>query len=446
MAKVDCSKAPEGATHYLAGGPNLLWYQVGQSVCLWHGGWVLVKCLPPISEAIPATQAPDWSDAPPRATHYVHSSQPSVEPGWYVADGVKMRLIGRDDEYIFRLDDVHHGCGLTLVERPAVAPDWAAAPEGTTHHAPAITLKAFYYPPRWLKDEGGSFMYANWENDWFWRPYGSMQRGRVPTLIARPVAEPAQFSPEWATAPDDATHHTRDKCEAPWRKVVGGDVFMWHRGAWELIGMPAGLGKYVQRPAVEFVPFDFSGEVRDYGPAKKLAEISWTAAPEWATLFLVHNEHPNMYAWAAGFDKGAKFARLDGAPGPGALLPQFWQVVGERVTVWNGEGNPPIGTDCIVRPHNSQWGFPDVSDYVCDVAGYHGELVWLISAERGSVISRIDKVDFLPRRTPEQIASEARIAAAQVWLKDVEEKYGKAAADKCEDILMEAEASKKVKP
>lgn len=53
---------------------------------------------------------------------------------------------------------------------------------------------------------------------------------------------------------------------------------------------------------------------------------------------------------------------------------------------------------------------------------------------------------FAPLKTPEQIASEERIEAAQVWLKGVEEQYGKEAADKCEDILMQFEARMKVAP
>lgn len=249
---------------------------------------------------------------------------------------------------------------------------------------------------------------------------------------------------------------------------------------------------------------DFSGEVRDFGPAAKLAEMGWSKAPKWATLFLVHNDHPSMYAWAASFTERAKLARLDGEACSAGLMTEFWQVVGERPcvdwsqgpegatayadghwykvnhlwidgeweyqnpdngdhaydypdaqykpeppVVWSGEGRPPVGTDCVVTPHNTQWGFDYIQPHRCRVLGYHHEAVWFVeiladgSESMSFITSRTDKLDFTPYRTPEQVASDKRIEAAQVWLKDIEEQYGKEAADKCEDILMDFEARKK---
>lgn len=337
MSQIDFSKAPESATHYLSAVrvEDIAWFKVsGSGVRRWypHEGteiyvWSSVSMLPPLSEAIPsARRGPDWGKAPEGATHWVVSARERVPTGWYRADGIKMRCIAQEGEYLFRLDDVQHAdSGLTLIERPAT--------------------------------------------------------------------EPAPFSPDWANAPEDATHHTRDKCEAPWRKVVGGDVFMWHRGAWELIGMPAGLGEYVPRPAVEFVPRDFSGEVRDYGPSS---------------------------------------------------------IVPVGLAEWGGSRIPPIGVDCLVTPHNTQWGFDNLDTRRVKVlGGYGGEFVWLMELHSDGSDSfvfftaRSDKVDFEPYRTPEQVASDNRIEAAQVWLKDIEQQYGQEAADKCEDILMDFEKRKK---
>ncbi|WP_433899380.1 hypothetical protein [Pseudomonas sp. PSE1(2024)] len=45
-----------------------------------------------------------------------------------------------------------------------------------------------------------------------------------------------------------------------------------------------------------------------------------------------------------------------------------------------------------------------------------------------------------------RLTSEGRVKAAQAWLKGIEQEYGQEAADKCEDILMEAEARKQAAP
>ena len=67
-----------------------------------------------------------------------------------------------------------------------------------------------------------------------------------------------------------------------------------------------------------------------------------------------------------------------------------------------GEPYPAVGTDVVVTPHNTQWGFSVVSDYLCTVLAYDGDYVWLRVAHydgphSGSRIStRVDKVDFRP--------------------------------------------------
>lgn len=119
---------------------------------------------------------------------------------------------------------------------------------------------------------------------------------------------------------------------------------------------------------------------------------------------------------------------------------------------WGSSGLPPIGVDCLVTPHNTQWGFDNLDTRRVKVlAGYGGEFVWMMELHSDGgdsfsfITTRTDKVDFAPHRTPEQVASDKRIKAAQEWLKGVEQEYGQEVADKCEDILMDAEARKAVK-
>ncbi len=80
---------------------------------------------------------------------------------------------------------------------------------------------------------------------------------------------------------------------------------------------------------------------------------------------------------------------------------------------WNGQGLPPVGTVCIVEPHNTMWGFSSTSGYERKILAYYGEYVWLGHAETPLETTRIDKVDFRPIRSPEQIAAEEREKAIE---------------------------------
>ncbi|HHK0021537.1 TPA: hypothetical protein ACQQGR_004928 [Pseudomonas aeruginosa] len=80
---------------------------------------------------------------------------------------------------------------------------------------------------------------------------------------------------------------------------------------------------------------------------------------------------------------------------------------------WNGQGLPPVGTVCIVEPHNTMWGFSSTSGYERKILAYYGEYVWLGHAETPLETTRIDKVDFRPLSTPEQIAAEEREKAIE---------------------------------
>ena len=75
---------------------------------------------------------------------------------------------------------------------------------------------------------------------------------------------------------------------------------------------------------------------------------------------------------------------------------------------WNGEGLPPVGTVCMVYPHNTLWGFSSTSGHRREILAYHCDFVWLGNDCMALESARIDKVDFKPFCTPEQIAAEER--------------------------------------
>lgn len=75
---------------------------------------------------------------------------------------------------------------------------------------------------------------------------------------------------------------------------------------------------------------------------------------------------------------------------------------------WDGQGLPPVGTTCIVEPHNTLWGFSSTSGHERKILAYHTDYVWLGNGDTPLETTRIDKVEFRPIRTPEQIAAEER--------------------------------------
>lgn len=109
---------------------------------------------------------------------------------------------------------------------------------------------------------------------------------------------------------------------------------------------------------------------------------------------------------------------------------------------WNGEGRPPVGTVCEYQTTSwpaEQWEVREIR-YISD---YH-----VVTAEEDGVERSVcaEIARFRPIRTPEQIAAEERVKACQQWLDNIATAYGADVADKCEDILMDAEKRKQVKP
>lgn len=101
-----------------------------------------------------------------------------------------------------------------------------------------------------------------------------------------------------------------------------------------------------------------------------------------------------------------------------------------------GKGLTPVGVKVEINGA--------ICTVVASFTNMHGyELVSVEDSEGQCMCFRADMCS--PIRTAEQLEAEERVKAAQVWLKSIELQYGQEIADKCEDILMKAEATKKVK-
>lgn len=79
--------------------------------------------------------------------------------------------------------------------------------------------------------------------------------------------------------------------------------------------------------------------------------------------------------------------------------------------IWNGEGLPPVGVECVLTPHNTRWGFSGSSPYRGVVVAYSGEDFWFKDSSNVNTVSRTDKVDFRPIRTEAERKREEAIDA-----------------------------------
>ncbi|EOZ3002132.1 hypothetical protein APA66_27680 [Pseudomonas aeruginosa] len=148
--------------------------------------------------------------------------------------------------------------------------------------------------------------------------------------------------------------------------------------------------------------------------------IDWSKANGSAVAALIakkNNIHYPGFEFVSGYHRTGCMIRATSADdgSPLSAPEDVWEIV-ERPVTWNGQGLPPVGTVCIVEPHNTMWGFSSTSGYERKILAYYGEYVWLGHAETPLETTRIDKVDFRPIRIPEQIAAEEREAAIVAML------------------------------
>ena len=115
---------------------------------------------------------------------------------------------------------------------------------------------------------------------------------------------------------------------------------------------------------------------------------------------------------------------------------------------WDGRDLPPVGTVCEYSLTNGGVWHECTVKYV--LANGRQLVADCAGNPDGEAVLHVNTCIFRPARTPEQIIAdrerEERIKAAQVWLEGIAQEYGSEIADKCEDILMEAEGRKKVAP
>lgn len=147
-----------------------------------------------------------------------------------------------------------------------------------------------------------------------------------------------------------------------------------------------------------------------------MSNVDWSKAPEGATHWM-----PDSQYWQEGFWKregdanyffeGGEWVFSGAKPfGHPALVKR------PDTLQWNGEGLPPVGTVCMVYPHSTLRGFRSTSGYRREILAYHGDFVWLGNDCMALESTRIDKVDFKPLRTPEQIAAEEREKAIKAMV------------------------------
>lgn len=197
--------------------------------------------------------------------------------------------------------------------------------------------------------------------------------------------------------------------------------------------------------------------------------IDWSKAPEGSTHYFTPGDGfvriiaGIVYYWdgewrengckQGDYTDGALIARpakCDGNHGgPRCADHECWiddEFVEIVAPAWTGEGLPPVGTDCACgllgrldpAPIN-QWREGETIKCVAHVFPQGGAPLPLFWNARTCTASTLASHCYSPIRTPEQIAADARIAAAQDWLKGVEREYGVGVADECESILMAAE-------
>lgn len=181
--------------------------------------------------------------------------------------------------------------------------------------------------------------------------------------------------------------------------------------------------------------------------------IDWSKAPEWAVAHGLHETGFGIKEFWLGetqhqnLEHAKPFPYGGGDPTCGSFhnsRRESFSYVTERPTPWNGEGLPSRGTKCECQPwaeHDAPW---KEVEFIASWLAPNGQTYSWVHTGYGWLEPKMFR--FRPIRTPEQIAAEERVKAAQKWLKDIETEYGFVVAGECEDILMKAEASKQPAP
>ncbi|MFK0939835.1 hypothetical protein ACIUXF_07540 [Pseudomonas aeruginosa] len=141
--------------------------------------------------------------------------------------------------------------------------------------------------------------------------------------------------------------------------------------------------------------------------------IDWSKAPKRCigafariignqrTSFFVFSKHPSDYMSRDGYEG-------EGEDGPYHVFSEYWEWIDKP---WDGQGLPPVGIEC------ETWHVCKPDDITVRKILFMGSSLVVMSDKlRGEVTGRLEKVQFRPLRTPEQIAAEEREKAIDSML------------------------------
>ncbi len=131
--------------------------------------------------------------------------------------------------------------------------------------------------------------------------------------------------------------------------------------------------------------------------------IDWSKAPEGCigafariiskTAFFVFSKRPSDYSSREGYEG-------EGEDGPYHVFSEYWEWIDKP---WDGQGLPPVGTNCEYRS-NDGW-------LQCEVVAHRNNAAVVLNHHYEADF--VPPQDLRPLRTPEQITAEEREKAIE---------------------------------
>lgn len=146
-------------------------------------------------------------------------------------------------------------------------------------------------------------------------------------------------------------------------------------------------------------------------------EIDWSKAPDWANSHGLCAFNGEIREYWLGDDQYQCLSHSKPFPYGGGVdctrhnhRPYEFKYVTNRPAPWNGEGLPPVGTRCITTR--------GAGDREVTILAY-GEKMVFVRFGNDELIMELYGREFLPIRTPEQIAAEERKKTITEMLKEI---------------------------
>ncbi|MGU4134981.1 hypothetical protein [Pseudomonas aeruginosa] len=131
--------------------------------------------------------------------------------------------------------------------------------------------------------------------------------------------------------------------------------------------------------------------------------IDWNTSPEGATHWKKEGDY--WFYWIEGTNKWFH------GPSCNVSAEREAKFEARPQEAWDGQGLPPVGIEC------ETWHVCKPGDITVRKILFVGQSLVVMSDEfRGEVTGRLEKVQFRPIRTPEQIAAEEREKAISEML------------------------------